>query len=340
MNDKEKFEKEALAEFLEMTGIPKERIYYYSRVYRVEYEAYDETYELKNPGLAVIMDGNSPCDRCPVLYFPRKPHDISEPVLSHSETSGLIYVYFGGEKYEITKYAIEAVEAIKALEQKPKCAVDCQRGEQMDFPNTFDEFAKNYGFKDSKEIYTNGSELIPVFRVKQWLKYISSSVTPQEPILDKIRAEIKEWYWQADKQALVTDPCVVDAMIDLFIQTINKYSMNNHWIDDADRYRCPICGFETGNPANYEGCKCPKCGFQDEKDRRNDILNKRFGIPMEKMNRKGCWIPGKELCKEYQGQKLVHITYKDWHCSNCNKVIEQSEKPEWNFCPYCGSDNR
>ena len=42
-------------------------------------------------------------------------------------------------------------------------------------------------------------------------------------VLDKIRAEIKEWYWQADKQALAKDPCVVDAMVDLFIRTINKY---------------------------------------------------------------------------------------------------------------------
>ena len=44
---------------------------------------------------------------------------------------------------------------------------------QMEFPNTFDEFAKAYGFKDDKEIYTNGSELIPIFRVKQWLEHIN-----------------------------------------------------------------------------------------------------------------------------------------------------------------------
>ena len=42
-------------------------------------------------------------------------------------------------------------------------------------------------------------------------------------VLDKIKAEIKEWYWQADKQAIAKDPCVVDAMIDLFIRTIDKY---------------------------------------------------------------------------------------------------------------------
>lgn len=42
-------------------------------------------------------------------------------------------------------------------------------------------------------------------------------------VLDKMRAEIKEWYWQSDKQALTKDPCVVDAMVDLFIRTIDKY---------------------------------------------------------------------------------------------------------------------
>jgi hypothetical protein len=43
--------------------------------------------------------------------------------------------------------------------------------EQMEFPETFEKFAKEYGFKDDKEVYTNGSELIPIFRVKQWLEH-------------------------------------------------------------------------------------------------------------------------------------------------------------------------
>lgn len=42
-------------------------------------------------------------------------------------------------------------------------------------------------------------------------------------VLGKVKAEIKEWYHQADKQALAKDPCVVDAMVDLFIRTIDKY---------------------------------------------------------------------------------------------------------------------
>ena len=45
--------------------------------------------------------------------------------------------------------------------------------EQMEFPKTFDEFVEEYGFKDKEEVYTNGSDLIPVFRVKQWLEHIN-----------------------------------------------------------------------------------------------------------------------------------------------------------------------
>lgn len=41
--------------------------------------------------------------------------------------------------------------------------------------------------------------------------------------LEKIKVEIREWYWQADKQKLSEDACVVDAMTDLFIRTINEH---------------------------------------------------------------------------------------------------------------------
>lgn len=44
--------------------------------------------------------------------------------------------------------------------------------EVMEFPDSFDEFTDKYGFYDENEVYTNGSQLIPVFRVKQWLEHI------------------------------------------------------------------------------------------------------------------------------------------------------------------------
>ena len=41
----------------------------------------------------------------------------------------------------------------------------------MDFPETWEEFEKQYGFTDTEQVYTNGSRLIPSFRVEQWLEH-------------------------------------------------------------------------------------------------------------------------------------------------------------------------
>lgn len=47
-------------------------------------------------------------------------------------------------------------------------------GDCMTFPATFDEFAEQYKIVDHEKVYTNGTELIPVFRVKQWLEHQSN----------------------------------------------------------------------------------------------------------------------------------------------------------------------
>ena len=44
-------------------------------------------------------------------------------------------------------------------------------GEIMEFPETIEEFIEQYSFKDEKQIYTNGSVLLPVFRVKQMIDH-------------------------------------------------------------------------------------------------------------------------------------------------------------------------
>lgn len=41
----------------------------------------------------------------------------------------------------------------------------------MAFPNTAEEFIEQYKFVDTKKEYTNGAELIPVFRVKQMMEH-------------------------------------------------------------------------------------------------------------------------------------------------------------------------
>ena len=78
----------------------------------------------------------------------------------------------------------------------------------------------------------------------KYLDIAMEKVIKQEvnAMLKDIKAEIKEWYWQADKQAIAKDPCVVDAMIDLFIRTINAHISGEPQESD---HKCHTCKHYT-----------------------------------------------------------------------------------------------
>jgi len=44
--------------------------------------------------------------------------------------------------------------------------------DMMQFPNTVNEFMEEYKIVDTEQVYTNGAELVPVFRMKQWFDHI------------------------------------------------------------------------------------------------------------------------------------------------------------------------
>jgi hypothetical protein len=56
----------------------------------------------------------------------------------------------------------------------------------MMFPNDWAKFLEDYSFKDKEEVYTNGTILIPVFRVEQMVehyfqnRWIPASEPPKE----------------------------------------------------------------------------------------------------------------------------------------------------------------
>ena len=41
----------------------------------------------------------------------------------------------------------------------------------QDFPETVDEFMEQYKMIDRKEVYSNGTEYVPIFRMKQWFEH-------------------------------------------------------------------------------------------------------------------------------------------------------------------------
>ena len=43
--------------------------------------------------------------------------------------------------------------------------------DMMNFPKRWEDFLHDYEFEDARRIYTNGSRLIPAFRVKQMMEH-------------------------------------------------------------------------------------------------------------------------------------------------------------------------
>lgn len=89
--------------------------------------------------------------------------------------------------------------------------------DRMEFPRTPEEFCEQYSFFDKDEVYTNGSLLIPVFRVEQMVEHYF------ERTCHIVRASRK--YVLSDGTELFDDGC----------------SVCNGYIGDGDNY-CSNCG--------------------------------------------------------------------------------------------------
>lgn len=43
--------------------------------------------------------------------------------------------------------------------------------ECMAFPDTVEEFMNSYKIVDTEHVYTNGTEMVPIFRMRQWFEH-------------------------------------------------------------------------------------------------------------------------------------------------------------------------
>ena len=59
----------------------------------------------------------------------------------------------------------------------------------MEFPVIVEEFMEQYKIVDSDHVYTNGSELVPIFRMRQWFEHLDSAIKTNA---DRIRSMTNE----------------------------------------------------------------------------------------------------------------------------------------------------
>lgn len=43
--------------------------------------------------------------------------------------------------------------------------------ECMTFPDTVEEFMDSYKIVDTEQVYTNGTEMVPIYRMRQWFQH-------------------------------------------------------------------------------------------------------------------------------------------------------------------------
>lgn len=108
----------------------------------------------------------------------------------------------------------------------------------MSFPDDWREFLRFYSFKDEEEVYTNGSELIPVFRVVQLIGHLLSEKPARVLTLDEaIGAEVNEGgplYFESknEKPIYVADAVRADdyafAKIDIWGRLHRKYLLSEY----------------------------------------------------------------------------------------------------------------
>ena len=56
-------------------------------------------------------------------------------------------------------------------------------GDMMTFPASVEEFMEQYKMTDTEHVYSNGTEYIPIYRMKQWFEHCRNQ---QRPTIDAV----------------------------------------------------------------------------------------------------------------------------------------------------------
>ena len=56
-------------------------------------------------------------------------------------------------------------------------------GEMMTFPASVEEFMEQYKMTDTEHVYSNGTEYVPIYRMKQWFEHCRNQ---QSPTIDAV----------------------------------------------------------------------------------------------------------------------------------------------------------
>lgn len=62
-------------------------------------------------------------------------------------------------------------------------------GDMMTFPATVEEFMEQYKMTDTEHVYSNGTEYVPIYRMKQWFEHCHNQQLPTIDAVPVVRCQ-------------------------------------------------------------------------------------------------------------------------------------------------------
>lgn len=115
----------------------------------------------------------------------------------------------------------------------------------MTFPNTVEAFMDQYKITDTEQIYTNGAELVPIFRMKQWFE--NKPGQQWIPVKTRPMTEEERQYWE-ETTAIIDfedeDAVIFDCQMPDDGQEVWVCSKNGTVSEDVCERDNDFCGLE------------------------------------------------------------------------------------------------
>ena len=72
-------------------------------------------------------------------------------------------------------------------------------GDMMTFPSSVEDFMEQYKMTDTEHVYSNGTEYVPIYRMKQWFEHCRNQQLLTIDAVPVVRCrECEHHYWEQE----------------------------------------------------------------------------------------------------------------------------------------------
>ena len=108
-------------------------------------------------------------------------------------------------------------------------------GDMMTFPASVEEFMEQYKMTDTEHVYSNGTEYVPIYRMKQWFEHCRNQQFPAADV-----ATVRHGRWEKQSGLYSCSECGTSCPYDVQADVIEYWAWSY----------CPNCGVKMDGELN------------------------------------------------------------------------------------------